>query len=399
MRPRGDTTLVPVRLRSALALAAVFAVGLVAFGWPFLVQPGAALDASHSGDSPVIFVAVLPLLAAVVLAELTTGGMDAKAVAMLGMLAAVGGALRALGPGAAGLEPSFAVIVLGGRVFGRGFGFVLGAVTLFVGALLTGGVGPWLPFQMIAAGWVGFFAGCLPPARGRAEVALVAGYALLAGLGYGMVINLWFWPFASYGPEVSYVAGAGFTANLGRYLVFYLTTSLAWDVGTGAGLRGGARARRTVVAARPAPGLPARGVRRTGGLRPLSAQRTDGVTNGGLVTTKTSRRPRTSTETSAPSSTWLPISARPTPVRSVGENVPDVTSPTGTSAASSTRIPGRGMPRPEATRPRSVRAGPCSRSAASTVLPQKASFFQPTAQPRRACTGVTSGLMSWPCSG
>ena len=56
--------------------------------------------------------------------------MDAKAVAMLGMLAAVGGALRALGPGTAGLEPSFAVIILGGRVFGRGFGFVLGAVTL-----------------------------------------------------------------------------------------------------------------------------------------------------------------------------------------------------------------------------------------------------------------------------
>ena len=43
------------------------------------------------------------------------------------MLAAVGGALRALGPGTAGLEPSFAVIILGGRVFGRGFGFVLGA--------------------------------------------------------------------------------------------------------------------------------------------------------------------------------------------------------------------------------------------------------------------------------
>ena len=74
---------------------------------------------------------------------------------MLGMLAAVGGALRALGPGTAGLEPSFAVIILGARVFGRGFGFVLGAITLFVGALLTGGVGPWLPFQMVAAGWWG----------------------------------------------------------------------------------------------------------------------------------------------------------------------------------------------------------------------------------------------------
>ena len=223
--------LVPVRARSAIVLAVVFAVGIVAFGWPFVIDPGAALDTSHSGDAPFVFVVLLPLLAAVVLSELTSGAMDAKAVAMLGMLAAVGGALRALGPGTAGLEPSFAVIILGGRVFGRGFGFVLGAVTLFVGALLTGGVGPWLPFQMVAAGWVGFFAGCLPPVRGRSEVAVVAAYAAAVGLAFGLVMNLWFWPFASYGPEVSYVAGDPVAANLHRYLVFYVTTSLPWDLG------------------------------------------------------------------------------------------------------------------------------------------------------------------------
>jgi len=223
--------LVPLRLRSAVVLGAVFAVGVVAFGWPFFTTPGAALDTSHSGDAPMVFVLMLPLLAAVVLAELTSGGMDAKAVAMLGMLAAVGGALRALGPGTAGLEPSFAVIILGGRVFGRGFGFVLGAVTIFTGGLLTGGVGPWLPFQMIAAGWVGFFAGCLPPSKGRTEVATLAAYAFVAGLVFGAVMNLWFWPFASYGPETSYVAGDAFASNLHRYLVFYVTTSLPWDLG------------------------------------------------------------------------------------------------------------------------------------------------------------------------
>lgn len=226
--------LVPVRLRSGLALAAVFAVGIAAFGWPFLIEPGAALDSSHSGDAPFVFVALVPLLAAVVLAELTSGGMDAKAVAMLGMLAAVGGALRALGPGTAGLEPTFVVIVLGGRVFGRGFGFVLGAVTLFVGALVTGGVGPWLPFQMLAAGWVGFFAGWLPPLRGRGEVLLVAAYSAVVSLAFGLVMNLWFWPFASYGPETSYVAGDPVAANGGRYLLFYLTTSLPWDLGRAA---------------------------------------------------------------------------------------------------------------------------------------------------------------------
>ncbi|MGH3371898.1 MAG: ECF transporter S component, partial [Nocardioidaceae bacterium] len=130
------TDLVPLRLRSAAALLLVSAVGLVAFLWPFVIEPGNALDSSHSGDAPFLFVVLLPLLAAIVLAELTSGGMDAKAVAMLGMLTAVGGALRALGPGTAGLEPSFAIIILGGLVFGRGFGFVLGATTLLAGALI-----------------------------------------------------------------------------------------------------------------------------------------------------------------------------------------------------------------------------------------------------------------------
>lgn len=225
------TQVVPLRLRSSLALALTSAIGLAGFLWPFVVEPGAALDSSHSGDAPWLFVAILPLLAAVVLSEITSGGMDAKSVAMLGMLSAVGGALRALGPGMAGLEPSFAVIVLGGRVFGRGFGFVLGATTLFAGALITGGVGPWLPFQMMAAGWVGFLAGSLPRARGRTEVALVAGYAAAAGLAFGMVMNIWFWPFASYGPEVTYVAGDPLVENLRRYGLFYLTTSLLWDIG------------------------------------------------------------------------------------------------------------------------------------------------------------------------
>jgi len=134
-------------------------------------------------------------------------------------------------PAPAGLEPSLAIIIIGGRVFGRGFGFVLGAVTVFTGALITGGVGPWLPFQMMAAGWVGFGAGCLPRAGGRVEVAWVAAYAVVSGLLFGVLMNIWFWPFASYGPETSFVAGDPFNANVARYATFYVTTSLLWDLG------------------------------------------------------------------------------------------------------------------------------------------------------------------------
>lgn len=221
---------VRLRPRSTLAIALVSAAGVVAFGWPLLASPESGL--AHGGDAPLVFALVLPLLLAVVLAEISEGGMDVKAVAMLGVLSAVGAALRPLGAGTAGLETVFFLLVLGGRVFGAGFGFVLGATTLFASALLTGGVGPWLPFQMLGAAWVGWGAGLLPRARGRAEVALLAAYGALAGLLYGLALNLSFWPFATgMTGELSFVPGAPVTENLHRFLVFSLATSLGWDLG------------------------------------------------------------------------------------------------------------------------------------------------------------------------
>lgn len=222
----------PVRLgaRGALVLTAVSAVSVAAFLWPFLGTPPSEGDLAHSADAPWIVLIVMPLLVLTLLAEITVGRVDAKAIALLGVLTAVGTALRIPTGGIAGLEIVFFLFLPAGRVFGRGFGFVLGAVTLFSSALLTGGVGPWLPFQMLAAGWVGFGAGCLPPARGRTELALLAGYGVLASLAYGLAMDLWFWPFGTtYGGGLSFVAGDPVTENLRRFWAFHLATSMGWD--------------------------------------------------------------------------------------------------------------------------------------------------------------------------
>src|SRR5262249_57440826 len=140
-----------------------------------------------------------------------------RAMAMLGVLSALGAAIRPLGAGTAGIETVFFLIVLGGRVFGPGFGFVLGNTTLLTSALLTGGVGPWLPYQMLGAAWVGLGAGLLPALRGRGELLMLASYGMLAALGYGMLLNLSFWPYAvGTGSEVSFVPGAPIGDNLFR---------------------------------------------------------------------------------------------------------------------------------------------------------------------------------------
>lgn len=218
-----------LRPRSVAAVVLVSAVGFAAFTWPLFVDPSSGLG--HSRDALWMFVALLPLLLLVVLAELAEGGMDAKAVALLGVLAAVGAGLRLLGTGTAGFEPVFFLLVVAGRALGPGFGFTLGATTMFASALVTGGVGPWLPFQMIGAAWVGLGAGLLPRASGRAEMAVLAVYGGLAGLLYGLLLNLWFWPFTStLATSISFVAGDPLLDNLGRFLAFDLATSMGWDL-------------------------------------------------------------------------------------------------------------------------------------------------------------------------
>jgi energy-coupling factor transport system substrate-specific component len=220
---------VGMRRRTTATLALVTTIGVLAFTWPLLVDADAAL--AQRSDAPWLFVLLLPLVLAVVLAEIADGGMDAKAVALLGVLASVGAALRPLGGGAAGFETVFFLLVLSGRVLGRGFGFVLGSVTLFASALLTAGVGPWLPFQMLAAGWVGFLAGCLPRAKGWREIALLTVYGGLAGLLYGALMNLWMWPFVTgLDNDISFHAGAPLTDNLARFVAYTLATSLGFDI-------------------------------------------------------------------------------------------------------------------------------------------------------------------------
>ncbi|HET8642575.1 MAG TPA: ECF transporter S component [Pseudonocardiaceae bacterium] len=223
-------TSVRIGPRSAIALVVASLIGVAAFCWPLLVSSDAAI--AHGRDAPWLFALLLPLVLAVVLAELSEGGLDSKAIALLGVLSAIGAVVRPLGAGTAGVETVFFLIVLGGRVFGPGFGFVLGSTTLFASALLTAGVGPWLPFQMLGSAWVGLGAGLLPRVRGWRELAMLAGYGAVAGLAYGVLLNLSFWPFAlSVGTSVSFVPGDAVTENLRRLLAFSIVTSLAWDIG------------------------------------------------------------------------------------------------------------------------------------------------------------------------
>ena len=216
--------------RSRFAIALTSLIGIIAFAWPLIASPESSVVA-HAGDAPWLFAIIVPMLMLVLLAEISDGGMDAKSIALLGVMAAVIAALRPLGGGIAGLEPIWMVLILGGRALGPGFGFSLGAISLFASALLTGGVGPWLPFQMLAAAWVGLGAGLLPRVTGKRELAMLAAYGAAVSLLFGLLMNLWFWPFVSGLPEqIAFVAGSPVGENLAHWLRFTLITSLGYDI-------------------------------------------------------------------------------------------------------------------------------------------------------------------------
>jgi energy-coupling factor transport system substrate-specific component len=217
------------RRASRPLLVAANAVGAAAFAWPFVLPGAVGGNAAHAIDAPWIMLGLLVSLGGLLFVQLGRGGMGPKAVALLGILAAAMVALRLPGY-VAGASAMVVVVLVAGASFGPSFGFVLGSVGTFASGLFVGGVGPWLPFQMIAVGWVGMGAGLVPRDAGwRARIAMLAAYGFVAGYVFGAVMNLWFWPFGSRGLDAGWAPQLGGAANFRRYLTFYLQTSFAWD--------------------------------------------------------------------------------------------------------------------------------------------------------------------------
>jgi energy-coupling factor transport system substrate-specific component len=258
------------RWRTTIVLTITSLIGVAAFLSPFWLartQTTGADRTAHGGDAPLLF-AVIGVFCLVVLLIETGGGADpdAKRVALLGVLVAANAALRLI-PGIFGASPIFFLPICVGFVWGPSFGFLLGAASIAVSALLTGGIGPWLPFQMMTLGWVGLTAGvvgALPPRppspscpegarKGETRHApraqhsvlspqslvLLAIFAALWGFLFGAIMNLWFWPFAApASPAESglyWAPGLGVGETMRRYLVFYGATSAVYDAFRAAG--------------------------------------------------------------------------------------------------------------------------------------------------------------------
>lgn len=211
-------------------------VGLMAFAYPFFLPQleRAGGEVVGRNDGPLLTTLLLLICLAVLLVEIQGQVVSAKIVAALGMMVALTAVLRFIEtaiPGPGGFSPIFVPIILGGYVFGARFGFLLGALSLLTSGLITGGIGPWLPFQMFTAGWMGLTAAWLPhPQRPRLMLLTLVLAGFSWGLLYGLILNLYFWPFVAGEQALSWEPGLGWQAGLSRYAAFYVASSLLWDL-------------------------------------------------------------------------------------------------------------------------------------------------------------------------
>lgn len=200
---------------------------LLGFLWPFFVHSSEAADLASW-----FFLFTTTLSALLVVALVANDDLGSKNVAFLGILSALIAALRPLGIGAIGIEPMWFALILAARTMGPTFGFLLGALSMLLSALLTGGIGPWLGYQVFAAALIGFGVGLIPSRlRGKCEIFFLALYGAISAEFFGIAMDLQFWPWSlGAGTELSYRAGAPLSENLSHFFSYHFLSALAWDI-------------------------------------------------------------------------------------------------------------------------------------------------------------------------
>jgi energy-coupling factor transport system substrate-specific component len=216
-----------------MRVAAISVAGLALFLWPFV-----ASDTPPAAAAVALSIGVVAVL---VFVEASTRKLDARLFALLAAIAAIDAALRlVLVTGLGGFSPIFFLILAAGYVYGPSYGFLAGSVALLASAIATGGIGPWLPYEMVGCGFVGLVAGLAGLRRtGRItwrDIVVLATVGAISGFAYGALLDVWDWTtFYRGAPDFGWQPGLSLTAAAGRFARFYVATSLVYDAVRAAG--------------------------------------------------------------------------------------------------------------------------------------------------------------------
>ena len=173
-----------------MRVGAISIAGLALFLWPFV-----AADTPPAATSLALSLGVVAVL---VFVETSTRRLDARRFALLAAIAAIDAGLRlVLVTGLGGFSPIFFLILAAGYVYGPSFGFLAGTVALLASAVATGGIGPWLPYEMMGCGLVGLVAGLAGLRRSGTvtwrDIVVLATVGAVTGFAYGALLDVWDW--------------------------------------------------------------------------------------------------------------------------------------------------------------------------------------------------------------
>lgn len=120
-----------------------------------------------------------------------TGEMDARTMAALATLSALGGVLRVPFAAIPGFQPVTFICAVTGFTLGPVNGFMVGAMCAFISNLFLG-QGPWTLWQMMGWGLCGVCFGIL---RKPIKKTGIKGFVIFCGLWgyiYGTILNQWY---------------------------------------------------------------------------------------------------------------------------------------------------------------------------------------------------------------
>ncbi|MBU3716201.1 MAG: ECF transporter S component [Candidatus Nanopelagicaceae bacterium] len=220
-----------MKLASSSLFVLINFFGLFLFTWPLLLDTE-SLGLASLNQATWLAALFGILCVAMIAFQINAKLLDSKIVAIVAVLVALISALRLLGAGAVGIEPMWFLIILAARALGPQIGFVIALMAILVSSLITGGIGPWLPFQALAAGWIAAGVVVIPKRLSfRLERVLLMAYGIFSALLFGTLMDLQLWPWLlGSDTQLSYLPGASITENLGRFLTFHFATALSWDL-------------------------------------------------------------------------------------------------------------------------------------------------------------------------
>lgn len=211
--------------------AALNLFGVLLFSWPLFIS--SANPFLKNLTNATWLAALLGFAAILILGmQISERLLDSKSVAIVAVLVGLISALRLLGAGAIGLEPMWFLLILAARVFDIRLGWSIAMLSMLVSAFMTGGIGPWLPFQVFAAGWIALGVKLIPKSlSGKSELVLLSIYGVLSSLFFGAMMDLQLWPWLlGTQTQLSFIPGASLEDNLSRFVLFHSATALAWDI-------------------------------------------------------------------------------------------------------------------------------------------------------------------------